>query len=281
MKKIVVNIILPISILVLIIMMILIARGNLFISNRYTDSDFLPLEDEAQYITYYVGYGDITDSFKTTGIISSDDEGIVNDIVTKTNSKNFELKKKVGYKFKKNEVIYIYNKKEYRSKYNGKILKVFTEGNNTVIQSINYDKHFLVCYINQEDEPFINSDTKVEIINGKETIRGTISYIGNKIEDQGIPVKIKFDGSFLMGSRLEVKLIKKIKKNVLLVHKDAVIKDGDNTFLEVFSEGTENKKTTRIPIKTGVIDDDIIEITWGDINPGDKVVKVFDEFTNK
>jgi membrane fusion protein (multidrug efflux system) len=111
------------------------------------------------------------------------------------------------------------------------------------------------------------------IINGSHQVGGSIKRISPAIDPESGTFKVTveiFDkkNSLAVGQFVNVKIIKKVHKDVILLSKDALIYDGGKIF--VFIIDKENKAFKKL-IRTGFEDGSIIEIVEG-LSDEDQVV---------
>ncbi len=124
----------------------------------------------------------------------------------------------------------------------------------------------------QEREHIYLKQKSVIIAEPKE-INGTVKRISPAIDPESGTFKVTVEISdhknlLAVGQFVNVKIIKKVHKNVVLLTKDALIYDGGKTFVFVVNE--ENKAFKKM-IRTGFEEKNIVEVTEG-LTAGERVV---------
>ncbi len=130
-----------------------------------------------------------------------------------------------------------------------------------------------VVNIPGQEREHIYLDQKSVIIAGPKEINGTVKRISPAIDPESGTFKVTVEISdhknlLAVGQFVNVKIIKKVHKNVVLLTKDALIYDGGKTFVFVVDE--ENKAFKKM-IRTGFEEKNVVEVTEG-LTAGEKVV---------
>ncbi len=103
------------------------------------------------------------------------------------------------------------------------------------------------------------------IYSGTTTVRGYVKRISPAIDPASGTFKVTVDvndkeNSFAVGQFVNVKIIKKVHQNVILLAKDALIYDGGKVFIFIITKANEAEKKE---IKLGFEDGNIVEVIEG------------------
>jgi membrane fusion protein (multidrug efflux system) len=114
---------------------------------------------------------------------------------------------------------------------------------------------------------------KAIIIAGANEVNGTVKRISPSIDPESGTFKVTVEisdnkGILSIGQFVNVKIIKKVHQNVILLTKDALIYDGGKMFVFTVDE---NNKAFKKMVKTGFEEKNLVEITEG-LTEGERVV---------
>ena len=104
-------------------------------------------------------------------------------------------------------------------------------------------------------------------------MNGTVKRISPSIDPESGTFKVTVEisdnkGILSIGQFVNVKIIKKVHQNVILLTKDALIYDGGKMFVFTVDE---NNKAFKKMVKTGFEEKNLVEITEG-LTEGERVV---------
>lgn len=115
----------------------------------------------------------------------------------------------------------------------------------------------------EKDEIFLNQE--IVVFSGSKEIPGAVKRISPVIDPESGTFKVTIDvydkkGFFAVGQFVNVKIIKKTHKNVVLLTKDALIFEGGKVFIFVIDENNEAQKKQ---VQLGFEDSSQVEVVEG------------------
>lgn len=199
--------------------------------------------------------GNIAQKYTTKGqVISQTPETYVSKLEFRgANEKNLHMIKNKGEDIAKKEALCTINGRKRFVDFNGKILDVSynndESGNYAQVSLLNYDNLYINTRIDEKELSEINHQTKVNIIHDGKTYEGKINLINYEIENGEVLVQIKVEDCKLYpGTDVYVDFIKEAKEDKIYLPEKAIVKECGNTYAILLQEGKENKQ---VEIKTG------------------------------
>lgn len=138
---------------------------------------------------------------------------------------------------------------------------------------VNFNEKIAVVNIPGQERENLYLKQESIIIDGSRKVPGFVKRISPAIDPESGTFKVTVEisdnkNTLAVGQFVNVKIVKKVHKNVVLLTKDALIYDGGKIF--VFIVDKENKAKKR-PVKTGFEDGSRVEVTEG-LTDKEKVV---------
>lgn len=214
--------------------------------------------------TYNVGKGDIKQEITVKGKVSPMDEEAVYqvNIIGKPSSVKINIKE--GDLVKKDTVIAKYKNKEYKVKSSMYCIRINKSESGISIALLDYSKLYITLSMPVN---YIEDDLqkkKCNIVCGKETFEGTITYIDAFCTDNAVSVKAEYDtNQFKLrpGTDCTASIVLEEKKNVITVPTSLVLYNEIEKEYRVLLVNDETMRTQTIEV--GIISNDMVEVISG------------------
>ena len=206
---------------------------------------------QSTFIQYKVLSGEITHTYDVAGKVVSDapDLYITYVNINQISDSNFEILKKKGDVVAAKEPLYKFKGTEKSVDYNAKIIDiqyVITNGVRSVnIKLLNYDKLYIVSYVDADKISKITYETKVDVFIDGKSYNSKITDIGYEIIDKMVPICVDLPQNILPGAEVKLTFTLDIQKAGMYVLEDAIYKDGDTYYADIqTNDGITQTKVT-------------------------------------
>lgn len=271
MRKTVLVIVLIILIVGLIFGVVCLTNPEMF-ANKKEESDD-DWKNQVQLIKYPVLKGEIVHTYEidAQALSGSPDVYIKEIILTEITDSNFSLSKNKGDTVVPNENFYNINGKEKSVDFNGLILDVLYErndsGQSVIIKLLDYDAVYIMADIDMDKIEKISYSTPVKVIYDGQEYDAEINTIGYEIIDKKLPIAISSPIKIYPGTPVKVNFTLGVQNAGLYVPEDAIYQDGEDYFANIESkDGTTQIKLTvgqRFSVEEGGVTFEYVEILSG------------------
>ncbi len=254
---------------------------DIFSSDEADDDSYV----STKITRYPVISGEITHYYNTTGqVISGMSELYVEEIMLEgVTDDNLTLYKSKGDEISSGEALYSFKQKDVTVDFDGKLLDISYEADsensssslsNVTITVLNYDKLYIVAYIDEDKYEKIDYNTQVTVTCGTKEYEASVKNIGYEIENNQFSVEINMPTQILPGTEVSLSFVLEVEEKGLYVPKDALYNDGEGYYAYVqngdsteYAEITTGEEFTveedgttfeYVEILSGISEDDIL-----------------------
>lgn len=245
---------------------IILAVIFFLLKNDSNQDNIVDLYVPPSFVYYPVRIATLNDAVSSIGeAIAFDNQYIKEIYINKDNS--IIIKK--GEYFKKGETLFRDNSNNKQADFNGKLIDIITEKNKIIMRCLNLDKLHIQTYISELDAQQINYNSKTNLLYNDQKIEGKIKQIDYKVEDGKVRLVINANINCLLGSSVELEIIKNTKPNVVVIENICLQQRTNGSYFVYLLNG-DNDYIEK-DIEVGISDGECSEIIKG-LKEGDMVV---------
>lgn len=267
---------------VLVIVLVMLIAGLIFGVAYLTDPEMFSGKQEesnngqnnmVKLIKYPVLKGEIVHQYEVEAVAlsQSPDVYIKEIILTDITDSNFSVSKNKGDTVVPDEPFYRFKDKEGSVDFNGLILDILYDKNDSgqfaVIKLLNYDAVYIIADVEMDKIDRISYTTPVKVIYDGQEYDAEINTIGYEIIDNKLPIVIYSPLNIYPGTPVKVNFTLEVQNEGLYVPKEAIYQDGEDYFAYIErADETEQVKLTigqRFSVEESDVTFEYVEILSG------------------